>query len=96
MKRSSQQNKLYHEFCSQLKATKLIKVWDGRFQELGYSNPFIFSPSPFSYDTFRDLLKALDLEYPRCEQGKPLSSAKLSNEQMSSHIHFLEALLIER
>ncbi len=95
MNRSNSQNRLYHELCSQLKATDIIKIWDGRFETLGYQNPFIFRARPFSYDVFRDLLKALDLEYPRDLKGVPLSSAKTSSDEMTSHIHFLNALLIE-
>ncbi len=95
MTRSNPQNNLYHELCTQLKASDIIKIWDGRFEQFGYSNPFVFRARPFSYDTFRDLLKALDLEYPKDTRGVPLSSAKITSEDMTSHIHFLQALLIE-
>ncbi len=93
--RSNQQNKLYHELCGQLHTHKSIKVYDGRFSNLGYTNPIVFRPSAFGYDTFRELIKAIDLSYPRDNKGKVLSSAKLNTEQMNSHITFLEVLLTE-
>lgn len=94
-RRSLQQNKLYHEYCSQLKATQTILIYDGRFELHGYPNPFQVNPRPFSYDTFRELMKALDWQYEKDEHGKPLSSAKISIESMNSHITFLSILLEE-
>jgi len=94
--RSLQQNKLYHELCSQLYTSKPIQVWDGRFEAYGLRNPMIFRPSAFSYDGFRDIIKSLDFEYPRDDKNKfPISSAKLSTEEMNSHITFIKILLIE-
>ena len=96
MNRSYQQNRLYHLYATQLYNSKEVSVWDGRFTEYGYPNPFRFRPSGFSYDTFRDLMKALDFEYDRDDQGRPLSSTKISVEVMNSHITFLEVLLSEK
>lgn len=96
MKRSLQQNKLYHQYATQLYNLKQVSVWDGRFTEYGYPNPFRFRPNAFSYDTFRDLMKALDFEYDRDDQGRPLSSTKITVETMNSHITFLEVLLSEK
>jgi len=96
MSRSGQQNKLYHELATQLYRTKLITVYDGRFQDAGYPNPFLFRPYAFSYDTVRELLKALDISYPKDEIGMPESSAKITIEQMNKHITFLEVLLAEK
>ena len=93
--RSVQSNRLYHSLCSELKAFKTLYIWDGRFAKHGYPNPFQINPYPFCYDTFRDLIKAVDWNYPKDDQGRPLSSAKISVEQMNSHILFLEVLLIE-
>jgi hypothetical protein len=93
--RSLQQNKLYHELCGQLYSSKPVYVWDGRFIEYGLRNPMVFRPSAFSYDSFRDLIKSLDFDYPRGENKLPISSAKLSTEDMNSHITFLEVLLME-
>lgn len=94
-RRSNPQNKLYHTYCSQLKATQTILIYDGRFELHGYKNPFQVNPRPFSYDTFRELMKALDWQYEKDEHGRPLSSAKISIEAMNSHILFLECLLME-
>ena len=91
MKRSNPQNRLYHELCGKLHKTKEIAVWDGRFN----INPIRFPPALFSYDEFRVWISELDLQYPRDEQGKPISSTKLTIEQMNSHILFLEVLCSE-
>ncbi|HET8689374.1 MAG TPA: hypothetical protein VFM18_22415 [Methanosarcina sp.] len=72
-----------------------VKIYDGRFTELGYPNPVVIRLSAFSYDTARELLKALDLEFPRDSKQKVLSSTKLTTEQMNSHITFLEILTKE-
>lgn len=93
--RSTQQNKLYHELCSQLYKHPSVKIYDGRFTSLGYPNPVVIRLSAFSYDTARELLKALDLEFPRDNKQKVLSSSRLTIEQMNSHITFLEILTKE-
>jgi len=95
MNRSTQQNKLYHEYCGQLKAHSVIKIYDGRFEANGISNPIVFRASAFSYDTFRELIKAIDLNYPKDDVGRPLRSTKITKEDMNSHILFLECLLSE-
>jgi len=89
--RTVQQNKLYHELCGQLHKQKEISVWDGRFN----INPIRFPPALFSYDEFRVWIAELNLEYPRDNEGKPISSTKLDIEQMNSHINFLEVLCAE-
>lgn len=95
MNRSNPQNKLYHTYCGQLKAHSVIKIYDGRFTEIGISNPIVFRPSAFSYDSFRELMKACDISYEKDDLGRPLSSTKITVEQMTAHIMFLEALLAE-
>ena len=90
-KRTIQQNKLYHELCGKLHKTKEIAVWDGRFR----TNPIVFPPALFSYDEFRQWIAELNLEYPRDEEGKPISSTKLDILQMNAHIGFLEVLCAE-
>lgn len=92
MQRSTQQNKLYHELCGQLHKQKKVIVYDGRF---GDRNPILFRPGALCYNGFRVWMAALDLEYPRDEEGKPVSSTKLDIEQMNSHIGFLEVLCSE-
>lgn len=95
MTRSQQQNKLYHEYCGQLKSHSVIKIYDGRFEQAGISNPIVFRPSAFSYNTFRELMKACDISYLKDDLGRPLSSTKITVEQMNKHIMFLECLLAE-
>ena len=67
-------------------------MYDGRFE---HRNPVVFNPVVFSYNEFRVWMAELDLEYPRDEEGKPISSTKLDMEQMNSHINFLEVLCAE-
>lgn len=93
--RTIQQNKLYHEYCGKLKLCSVIKIYDGRFELHGLSNPIVFRPSAFSYDTFRELCKGCDISYPKDTEGRPLSSTKVTVEQMTSHIMFLQCLLAE-
>ena len=94
--RSSQQNKLYHELVTQLWNTKELKVYDGRFELGGYHNPIQLRPCGFSYDSFRNLIKQLDLEYLKDDRGIAVSSTKLSKEEINKHILFLEVLLMDR
>lgn len=96
MKRSNQQNSLYHSYATQLYNSKEVRVYDGRFAAHGYPNPFRLRTSAFSYDTFRDIMKMLDFEYDRDDDGKPLSSAKVSIGTMNKHLIFLQCLLDER
>jgi len=90
--RTTQQNKLYQELNTQLYRTKEVIVWDGR---LGKRNPVRFPPSVFSYDEFRSWMAELNLDFPRDEEGKPVSSTKLTIEEMNAHILFLEVLCSE-
>lgn len=89
--RTTHQNRLYHELMHNLYRQKKVIVYDGRFN----TNPIMFYPAIFTYDEFRVWMAELDLEYPRDEEGKPISSTKLDIEQMNSHINFLEVLCAE-
>lgn len=91
LKRNLPQNAKYHVLCDKLHKTKEIKVYDGRFK----TNPIVFPPSLFSYNEFRVWIAELDLEYPRDNEGKPVSSTKLSKDEMNSHINFLDVLCAE-
>ena len=94
-KRSISQNKLYQEFSSQLHKRTRLLVYNGEFELLGYPNPLVVRPRRLSYNDFRNLLKQVDLEYKKDENGVALSSTKLSIEEMNDHISWLEVLLIE-
>ena len=91
-KRSLNQNRLYHELCHILHIQKRIVVYDGRF---GPRNPVVFSPVIFSYDEFRVWIAELDLDFKRDDQGKPVSSTKLSIDELNSHINYLMVLCAE-
>ena len=70
----------------------MFYVWDGR---LGHRNPIEVYPILYSKKEFRERMAKLNLDYPRDEEGKPLSSTKLSKEEMASHINFLDVLCAE-
>lgn len=52
--------------------------------------PFKFRCSQLSKETIRNLLKYLDFNYPRNENGVPLSYTKLDSKQMTRHIEWIE------
>ena len=64
---------------------KPIKVFDGKF---------IFRPSGLTYNSVKQLLKHLDLNYPR-EGNKVKSITKLTTQEMSEHLEFITLLLGE-
>lgn len=52
--------------------------------------PFKFRCSQLSKETIRNLLKYLDFNYPRNDNGIPLSYTKLDSKQMSDHVTWIE------
>ena len=52
--------------------------------------PFKFRCASISKESIRNLLKHLDFNYPRNENGLPLSYTKLDSKQMSDHITWIE------
>ena len=95
MQRSTNQNSLYFALVTQLHNQSKVFIYDGRFEQLGYNNPFKIRPRAFSLTDFRNLMKQCDLNYPKDESGLAISSAKLNKEQINSHIMFYEVLLSE-
>lgn len=58
---------------------------------LQIDNPrFKFRPSAISKESMRELLKHLDFDYPRDDNGCPLSYTKLDSKQMMNHIMWIE------
>lgn len=55
----------------------------------------ILHPFYLSKDTLKQLLKIIDLDYPRNNQGEPLSYTKLSELEFLSHIAFIERICAE-
>ena len=51
---------------------------------------FKMRTSQISKESLRNLLKYLDLDYPRDERGEPLSYTKLTSQQMTKQIEFIE------
>ena len=51
---------------------------------------FKFRPSALKKESTRNLLKYLDFDYPRNEALEPLSYTKLSNQDMTRHIQWIE------
>ena len=87
MKLSFQYNRFLHGVIyKEVKAIKKpLYVFDGQF---------VFRPSGLSVESLKQLLKHLDLDYPR-EDEKVLSITKLSTKQMGNHIEFMINLLAE-
>lgn len=52
--------------------------------------PFKFRCSQLSKETIRNLLKYLDFNYPRNDDGVPLSYTKLDSKQMTDHVSWIE------
>jgi hypothetical protein len=53
---------------------------------------FKFRTSSISKESMRELLKHLDLSYPRDEEGKPLSYTKIDSKAMHDHIQWIELI----
>ena len=53
---------------------------------------FKFRTSQITKESMRNLLKYLDLSYPRDERLQPLSYTKLDSKQMSNHIQWIEMI----
>ena len=51
---------------------------------------FKFRCSQLSKETIRNLLKYLDFNYPRNDDGMPLSYTKLDSKQMTDHVSWIE------
>jgi len=95
VKRSINQNSIYHEFVAQLHKRTRLLIYNGEFELLGYDNPLVIKCRAFSLLDFRNLLKQVDLFYPKDENGVALSSTKLDIEKMNGHINWLEVLISE-
>lgn len=54
-----------------------------------------FRPFYLNYETLKQILKVLDMDYPRDKNGVPLSYTKLNELDFLSHIAFIEILLAE-
>lgn len=55
----------------------------------------ILHPFYLSKDTLKQVLKIIDLDYPRDEKGEPLSYTKLNESEFLSHIAFIERICAE-
>lgn len=53
---------------------------------------FKFRTSSITKESMRELLKHLDLSYPRDTESKPLSYTKLDSKQMSDHVAWIEMI----
>lgn len=60
---------------------------------LHFDSPkFHFRTSSVRSESIRNLLKYLDLNYPRDERQEPLSYTKLDSKQMSDHVAWIEMI----
>ena len=86
---STHYNRFYHGVVlKQVLGAPLIKVEDIKIGGV----PFAFCPGQMKrqfhgrMDSVKQLLKKLNLDYPRDEDGEPISTIKLDNLQLSQHI----------
>jgi len=61
------------------------------FREVGFK----FRTSQISKESMRNLLKYLDLDYPRDDRNEPLSYTKLTSKEMSDHVKWIELKAME-
>lgn len=95
MMRTNSQNEKYHATVADIHKLGYVEVWNGEYITHGYRNPIQITTGMFRVEHFRDILKQLDLEYPKDDRDVGISSAKLTKEQMAHHINFLEVLFYE-
>jgi hypothetical protein len=85
MKISSFFNRFYHGVV-----IKQIKQLDNIKTDINYlGRMFEFSPKQISIDSLKQLLKAVNLGYPRDDKGKPLSTIDIENKELLRHIEYL-------
>jgi len=86
---SSAFNRFYHGVVlKQVLQVPLLTVEDVKIGGI----PFTFSPAGVAntmhgkLDSVKQLLKALNLDYPKDKEGKPLSTTKIENTDLLQHI----------
>lgn len=81
----------FNRFMHGVVLAQVAKIRFLKVQEIkGILRPFYLSP-----DTLKQLLKIIDLDYPRNEKGEPLSYTKLNELEFLSHIAFIERICAE-
>ena len=82
MKISSNFNRLYHALLKECKTLKLLRVDFG-------DDTYQFRPRAIGDNSFKQLMKALNEEYPRDEEGKPISTRDITSKELTEHIEWL-------
>jgi len=99
---SQEFNRLYHALLHDLLNSQLpirVMAYDadaGHFIPLQDENslPFYIIPERDfdTLDELKQLLKHLDLNYPRTSKGDPISTKEIDNTALLSHINFIAIL----
>ena len=86
--------RIRNEFSRFMHGVVLKELWALRYLEIRELHVAI-RPFYLAFDTLKQVLKRLDTDYPKDKEGKPLSYTKLNNEEVLSHIAFIERLMSE-
>ena len=81
MKISNNFNRFYH---SQIK--ELFQKIPSKLKIEGIGTIYI---KGMTFYTFKQMLKLINLDYPRDEAGHPLSTRDISNKELVQHIEFI-------
>jgi len=82
MKISSNFNRLYHALLKEAKGLKMMRVDFG-------DDVFELRPRAIGYSSFKQLMKALNEEYPRGDKGKPISTMDITSKELTTHTEWL-------
>lgn len=96
MKISNHFNRFYHGVI--LKEMRDLTVKDEKFLSIATNIKFrgvnfVFCPARISLETLKQLLKGINLHYPKNALSEPISTAKISNKDLMQHIEFCIRLL---
>jgi len=80
MKISRNFNRFYHAIINEFYKKAPLKLKT----ELG-----VLYIRGFTFENFKQVLKYINLDYPRNEYGHPLSTRDISNKELIQHIEFL-------
>ena len=78
-------NRFYHGVV--LKQVGGLKEIKTDIEYLG--RKFIFSPKRLNMDSLKQLLKAINLQYPRDSKGIPVSTRKIDSVELMQHIEYI-------
>ena len=95
---SSGQNSFYHKFLSWVCNVPVITIQD--LNPCPGIRDFTFNPSRIKshcgkLDGLKQLLKAINLDYPRNIKGDPISTTKITSIELYYHIRAIEKFVYD-